>query len=98
MAIVKLTKSGKAISFIDEEGNVFVTSKIAMINMLNGTLNGNFVLLSRLPFKIDQNRFKPSPVYIPPGYIAPKDDDALSHESRKANEQKKVYSDADVKW
>jgi signal peptidase I len=90
MAICKLTKSEKAVLFIDEEGNVFGTSVIAVQNMLNKSLRGDFVLLSKFPYKVNKDRFKPSPLYEPPGYVKPKEGDVVLdkryQDNKKANE------------
>jgi hypothetical protein len=50
---------------ISDEGVVFGTS----VNFVNGLLSGRspsgFVLLTRLPFKVAANRYKPSPTWNP---------------------------------
>ncbi len=101
MAVVKKTKSGKAVQFIDEDGTVFGTSVVSIHNMLNGAIKGDFVLLSRMPWKVNPGRFKESPLYEPPGYIPPKDEsknnsDALSVQNRKQNQDKKIFEDKKV--
>ena len=103
MAVAKLSKSGKQVQFIDEEGNLFGTSVVAIKNMLSGTLRGNFVLLTRMPYGVDPSRFKKSPVYEVPGYVAPStgtpitaSNDSLSDKSRKSNTEKKSFEDKKV--
>jgi len=101
MTVMKMTKSGKAVQVIDDDGNVFGTSLVAIQNMLSGTIRGNFVLMSRMPYKVNADRFKDSPLYMPPGYIAPKDEtknmsDAISVQSRAENKQKKQFEDVNV--
>jgi len=103
MAIIKLTKSKKAVMFVDEDGTPFMTSVVAIQNMLSGNIKGDFVLLSRMPFSINPSRFKKSPLYKPAGYIEPKDStkntsDALSVQNRQDNKEKKQYIDKVVKW
>lgn len=65
MAIVKKTKSGKAVLFIDEYGNSFITSVAYLRSLLNGTSKVPFILLNRLPDKVSSDRFKLSPVFDP---------------------------------
>jgi len=69
MAVVKLTSSGKAILFIDDEGRVYSTSLSFLSQLTKGLLAQPFVLLSRLPFDIHDKRFKASPVYDPDGIL-----------------------------
>ena len=64
MTVIKLSKSGKSVLVIDDSGNIFMTA----LSMLKGIVNNNhkgLVLLSRLPFKTDPHRFKPSPLWNP---------------------------------
>ena len=49
MAIVKLTKSGKQVQFVDEEGNVFGAATSMIAKMIQGNNNRlNFILLTKL--------------------------------------------------
>lgn len=101
MAITKLTKSGKAVQFIDESGNVFQTSVIYLQSLIEGNLRGNFILLNLLPFKVATDRFKPSPLYNPKQERVEErtlttTNDALSQKSIKASEQKKQFEDKSV--
>jgi hypothetical protein len=99
MAIVKLTKSGKGVLFIDDDGNTFVCS-LGYFESLKGRTNGpNFVLLSRLPFKNDSKGFKKSPLYDPEGLA--KDDTledkaGLGKDIVNAVEQQKGYKDKNI--
>ena len=101
MAITKLTKSKKAVMFVDEQGTAFMTSVVAIQNMLSGNIKGDFILLSRMPFTINPDRFKKSPLYEPDGYIAPKDStrnqtDALGPQNRQDNKEKRQYTDVTI--
>jgi hypothetical protein len=64
MAVVKITRSGRGITFIDDEGNVFLTSKVYLESLLRGTLSSNFILLQRLPDRIPENKFSKSPLFV----------------------------------
>ena len=75
MTIIKVTKSGKGILVVDDSGSVYSTSRIAIENLLAGNIRNGFVLLSKLPFSIPEGKFKKSELYVPPGYIAPKEGD-----------------------
>jgi len=61
MAIVKFTKSGKSVEFVDDFGNVFVTSKVYLVNYLSGVGKQRFLLLKRLP----------APISLPDGFVSP---------------------------
>ena len=69
-----------------------------------GKAKGNFVLLSRMPFNVAADRFKPSPVYDPNGVfkgdaaktLTTTTNDALSTKTRKKNEVKKMFEDKKV--
>ena len=62
MSVIKLTKSGKALLFIDDFGNSFMTSKQWVQNLLDGKNRGPFLLLKRLPDPVSVDRFMRSPV------------------------------------
>lgn len=96
MAIIKLTRSGKAILVIDDSGKVFVTSVISIQNIINKAIP--FVLLSKMPFDVPANRFKQSPVYTPPGYIPPEEGrSAMDAKHLKDSDEKKAYiQDVDI--
>ena len=86
---------------IDDDGNVFGTSLVAIRNLIAGTIKGSFVLMSRMPYKASADRFKKSPVYMPPGYVPPQNEttnhsDALGPQNRAENAQKKSYADRKV--
>ena len=68
MAVVKLTSSGKAVQFIDDEGNVFMTSLSYLKGLLDGRANHGFIYLTRLPLRVSDKRFKMSNVYNPKCY------------------------------
>ena len=104
MGIAKLTKTGKAIQFIDDEGWVYQTSATYMRALANGNLNKDFIVLHRLPQKVSSARFPKSPVWNPGGL--PEDmkndepdqtDDAYADRSRSKREQKSRFQDK-VVW
>lgn len=63
--IVKLSSSGKQFQVVDDDGVVFGTSVVFLKGLLEGRAPTGFVLMTRMPFKVAKNRFKPSPVYNP---------------------------------
>jgi hypothetical protein len=67
MAVIKLTSSKKALMFIDDDGNNFITSVTAVSKCMTDSNPNNFVVLSRLPHSTAPNRFPKSPVYEPLG-------------------------------
>ena len=52
MAIVKITKSGNGMLFIDDDGNSFCTSLEFIKGMIKGMSPRGFVLLTRMPNKV----------------------------------------------
>lgn len=61
MAVIKLTKSGKGLLFVDDQGNVFSTSKAFAAGILEGKFKYP-LLLTRLRVKIPEGKFKVSPL------------------------------------
>lgn len=61
MGVVRLSKSGNQVQFIDDDGRVFGAAK----SMLTGVINGSIplLLLARLPFDVAPDRFAKSPVW-----------------------------------
>ena len=102
MAVVKLSKSGKQVQIIDDDGNMFVTSTVYMAMLLQGNAKRGLVLLSRLPIKVSSERFAKSPVYDPGGLLKQQDkydnpkNDGLSKAFIKGNEEKKQFTDKKV--
>ena len=63
--IIKLSNSGKQVQVVDDDGCVFGTSLVFLNGLLEGRSPLNFVLMTRLPFKVAKGRFKPSPTWNP---------------------------------
>ncbi len=63
--ILKLTSSGKAFQVICEDGSVFQSSRVFLEGLLNGKSPSGFLLLTRMHFRVDPKRYKPSPVWCP---------------------------------
>lgn len=60
MAVVKLSKSGNALLFVDDEDNVYVTSVAYLKGILAGAKFPG--LLTRLPNKAPAGKFKKSQI------------------------------------
>jgi hypothetical protein len=103
MAVAKLTKSKRALQFIDEEGNVFQASAELMAKLISGDFKGQFLLLTKMPFQVAKDRFKPSPVF---GVATPavafdgtRKTDALSRVYDKAKSEERSFDDnKTVEW
>lgn len=72
MAIIKLSSSKRAVQFVltedVEAGTVFQTSASLVAGVCgSGRINGDFVLLSRLPLKQDPGKYPVSEVWNPGG-------------------------------
>lgn len=63
MAIVKLTSSGKAIQFIDDDNNIYQIAKSYLIPLLMGTSKYKIATMSRMPYKAPEGRFPKSEVW-----------------------------------
>jgi hypothetical protein len=94
MAVLKKTKSGNALMFIDEEGNAFTISSKIVSAILGGYQKGDFAVLTRLPMKVSADRFPKSPVFMSPdSEVKDKDEslsttnDALSQKQNKKNQE-----------
>ena len=104
MAVVKLSSSGKQLQFIDDEGNMFVTSAAFVMGLMQNRSKHGFLLLSRYPNKISKDRFKQSPLWDPSGLAANNEQhenvnqssDGLSIKSRKEQEEVKQFKDKKV--
>jgi len=110
MAIIKLSKSGRQIQFVDDFGNVYGTSGVAVHNLLDGKVKQGYTMLMRLPFKVSTSRFGVSPLWNPdgntsldtPGVLLPDSsvntsNDAFSQSSLKKEEVKNNVEDK-VVW
>ncbi len=105
MAIVKLSKSKKQVQFIDDDGNIFVTSAIWMSNLLQDKMKGGMIHLSRFPLKASPDRFKKSPLYDPKGYANREKDndeelktsnDSFAPKERQERQEEEQYEDKRV--
>jgi len=63
MAAIKLSRSGKAVQFIDDDGRVFQTSTYDYSLLLSG--QKTFITPVRLPHDVNSSRFPASPMLVP---------------------------------
>lgn len=103
MAVLKKSKSGNQVQFLDEEGNMFALPTSSVLAFLRSTgKRWNCVVLKRLPFKVCMDRFPRSPLYDPKGESSVMDvgdtlkDDVLSKRTRTRVKEKAQYSDKKV--
>jgi len=57
MGVVRLSGSGLQVQFVDDEGNVFVTSKKFLLGFLGRGVVGVPLFLGRLPFSLSPKRY-----------------------------------------
>ena len=105
MTILKLTKSGKAVQVIDDDGRVYITSVNFVQGLLMGKSKFGFIKTKRLPFNVSKDRFEPSELYDPDGIYkgnaaktfekVTTTNDPLSVKSREDKKQKKNYEEID---
>lgn len=103
MAVVKLTRSKKAVLFIDDDGHVFQTSVLYLAKLMSGELQSRypFILLTRLPFDVTPDHFKKSPVYgesVVAVEELTRKNDALSASALKGKEEARGFVDKPVEW
>jgi len=104
MAVVKMSSNGKSVQFVDDYGNLYITSKSFLVTFLYGSGGGAPLLLTRLPNRVAPGRFKISPLWDvasgekvdmvePPGFESGVrlGDDALSAKVVVNSEDKKMY-------
>lgn len=105
--IVKLSSSGKAVQVITDDGSVFQTSKLFFEGLFSGKSSSGFIPMTRLPWKVSKDRFKPSPVWNPEtgekevyeetgGDVESMSSDSLSSKTVGANRKKKAFEDKKV--
>jgi hypothetical protein len=109
MAVIRLTKSGSAVQFIDDDGRCYSTSATFILGLLSGKKVMPFVILSRMPFGVNPGRFPESPIWIPEGMTKEEvlnkmssesglrnANDALSIKATEEKKQEKAYTDSKV--
>lgn len=101
MGVVKLSSSLKQVQFVDDEGNVFVTSKKFLEGLLSSGSSGRVLVLGLLPNKVSPGRFPRSEVWRP----ELKDEsvsgasvnrDVLSRKASEDREVREVFVDKEV--
>lgn len=63
MAIIKSSKSGSAILFFTDSGEVYTCAAKALQNVLSKRVRAPFTVLTRLPFNVDAFRFPQSNIF-----------------------------------
>lgn len=107
MAIIKLSRSGKALQFIigdgEEDiapGTVFQVAAAGVAAACgNGSMNGPFMVLTRLPLPVTNDKYPASPVWNPDKGVAKAielsgSQDPSSTAYVKKREEQKVQSKA----
>ena len=109
MTIIKYSSSKKAVQVITDDGDVFMTSVAYLQSFLAGTLKKEFIMMKKMPFGVNPDRFPKSEVWIPPNmdkeYIQKQQEradknstDAFSKNYKKEQEDKKKYMSDDNVW
>jgi hypothetical protein len=93
MAIIKKSKSGKALCFIDDTGVMYTVSVKIVSAVLGDYMKGQFVVLTRMPMLVSEDRFPKSPVFMSPEESVDNTDklsttnDSLSQKQLKKNQE-----------
>lgn len=104
MGVIKLSKSGKQLQFICDEGVVYVTSVHYLLGMINKGNPAFIVTMNKLPLKVSKDRFPVSPVWNPEGLqedVVNSDkttQDPLSIKGRDNLQKVEGFKDKEVKW
>ena len=69
MAVVRNTKSGKSVMFVDERGFCYITSRKYLSQFING-FSSVPLRLTLLPTRVEGNRFKGSDVFTGRGVMS----------------------------
>jgi hypothetical protein len=94
MGVVKVSKSGKAVLFISDGGEVYVVSSSFLKSVLERGNHSEVVLLTRLSRGVDPSRFKVSPVFGSVGVSGDvRDGDGLSKRSIDSQALAVMYLD-----
>jgi hypothetical protein len=91
MAVIKKSKSGKALCFIDDTGVMYTVSVKIVSAVLGDYMKGQFVVLTRMPMLVSEDRFPKSPVFMSSdtqveGTLSTTND-ALSQKQLKKNQE-----------
>ena len=111
MTVMRRSNSGKAIQVIldnnAEPGVVYQIPVHFVQQLLTGTHKYPFTLMTRLPFFVDPEKYKESPLYDPEGLLADnekkankykKENDMLDQKERKKRDSKKKITDKKIEW
>jgi hypothetical protein len=96
MGVVKYNQSKKAVHFVTDEGVIYQTSTEFLLKFLDGKMNGEFMVLTRLAFGASPGRFPKSKVYPPDAVVKEGETtgtDSYSDKARHEAKLKKQYSD-----
>lgn len=105
MTVIKLSKSGKQFQVIDDQGNIYGTSVVAVQNILQGKVKSGHTVCMRMPFKVAPERFGVSPLWDPEGLLQKStlpegsitlNNDSFSAASLKKEEVIKKFEDKEV--
>lgn len=96
-----MSSSGKQVQFVDDKGTVYATSSNYLLGLIQGTLSKNFILMSRLPIGVSEDRYPKSPLWDPSGMLSKQDKfknssagrDISSQRGKKEREQKQIKED-----
>jgi hypothetical protein len=98
MAIIKMSRSGKMVLIVGDDGTVYFTST-KYLTMFLSNPNG-FVALKKFPVGVPKGKFKESEVYDPAnlGAIREKVGDGMAGAASGLANQQKAYMDKVVDW
>jgi len=104
MGIIKKSSSGRALQFITDEGVVYQLAASLFSRVVDGRINGDFVVLTRMPIPVPSDRFPRSPLYGDNGLdsaVSNGGSDAFDRgflSERKEQRVNKRASEFKVKW
>jgi hypothetical protein len=98
MAIIKMSKNGKVVLIVGDDGTVYFTSTTYFTNFL--TRGTGFIQLKKFPIGVPKGKFKPSEVFDPSNLSSVRDkvSDGMTGAATDLNNQQKAYMDKVVDW
>ena len=110
MTIMRLTKSSRGLQVILDNnakpGVVYQIPASFVAQLLTGQKNVPFVLMTRLPFFVDPDRYEDSPLYDPDGLAPEAAKNGTTYESKleldrktaKKKDAQAAFKDKKIEW
>lgn len=105
MAVIKLSKSKKALTFVDDSNVVYCVALSPVQQLITSENSGKFIVLTRMPLPASDTRYPKSKLYKDPlGLIKAPDgevtnnNDGLSMKYLEKIEESIQFQDKQIEW